>query len=260
MTLIIQARGKGWRRDLPDHRDYLYTAPVATLQALPQSVDLRAQCPPIYDQSQLGSCVANAIAAALEFDQMHQQLPLQFVPSRLFIYFNARKIEHTIYSDSGVMIRDGIRTVVKQGACPESLWQYDITKYAVQPPQPCYENAVQHKALVYRRVLQNLNQMKAVLASGYPVVFGATLYESFEDAETMQSGDVPMPGMFESVLGGHCMLLVGYDDASQRFYLRNSWGAAFGSASAHPGYGTIPYAYLLSPDLAADFWMVQTVS
>jgi C1A family cysteine protease len=62
-----------------------------------------------------------------------------------------------------------------------------------------------------------------------------------------------MPGKDESVLGGHCVLAVGYDDATQLFKVRNSWGTSWGQA----GYFQIPYAYLTNADLADDFWVVD---
>src|SRR5438270_592149 len=100
----------GWIPDLPDQRDYLYSAPLAVQSALPPAMDLRAGCPAVYDQGQLGSCTANAIAGALEFDQLKQQLQ-DYLPSRLFIYYNERVIEGTVDSDSGAMIRDGMKSV-----------------------------------------------------------------------------------------------------------------------------------------------------
>jgi hypothetical protein len=48
----------GWLPDLPDHRDHLYAAPVERIGAIPAKVDLRAQCPPVYDQGQPRSCTA----------------------------------------------------------------------------------------------------------------------------------------------------------------------------------------------------------
>src|SRR5215469_10984354 len=85
--------GYGWHPDLPDHRDFMYAVPaVVAAAALPAKVDLRPQCPPVYDQGQLGSCTANAIAGAIEFDQKKQSLP-DFIPSRLFIYYNERAME-----------------------------------------------------------------------------------------------------------------------------------------------------------------------
>src|SRR4030095_2793109 len=118
---IRKIKRYGWIPDIPDQRDFLYAAPPAFLRALPPKVDLRKKCPPVYDQGQLGSCTANAIAGAIEFDQMKEQLPQIFLPSRLFIYYNERVIEGTVDSDSGAMLRDGIKTVAKQGACPEPM-------------------------------------------------------------------------------------------------------------------------------------------
>ncbi|HEY6883889.1 MAG TPA: hypothetical protein VI278_07620 [Nitrososphaeraceae archaeon] len=63
----------GWVADLPDHRDHIYSAPMQVVTSLPPKVDLTQQCPSVYDQGELGSCTANAIAAALEFDLMKEK-------------------------------------------------------------------------------------------------------------------------------------------------------------------------------------------
>ncbi|MGE1155538.1 C1 family peptidase [Pseudomonas kitaguniensis] len=246
----------GWIRDLPDHRDHLYAAPSAMLAALPPSVDLRPHCPPVYDQGQLGSCTANGIAGAIQFDRMKQKLTPLFEPSRLFIYYNERVIEHTVDSDSGAMIRTGIKSVGVQGDCPESEWPYDITKFTVKPPQKCYTDAKKYKAIQYQKVAQNLNQMKGCLAAGYPFVLGFSVYESLESKEVTKTGIVPMPASTEKMLGGHCVLAVGYDDAKQRFIIRNSWGETWGMK----GYGTLPYGYLMDENLASDFWTIRIVA
>jgi len=147
----------GWIPDLPDHRDHLYAAPPETLQTLPPSADLRPECSEIYDQGSLGSCTANAIAAAIEFDQMKQQLAQIFEPSRLFVYYNERELEGTVDSDAGAQIRDGIKSVGTQGVCSETEWPYDITKFTDKPPENCYRDAVQYRAVSYQSVVQNLN-------------------------------------------------------------------------------------------------------
>jgi C1A family cysteine protease len=253
--MATQSHGFGWVPDIPDQRDHLYAAPVASLAALPPSADLRAQCPPVYDQGQLGSCTANSIAGAIQFDQMKQNLPNPFTPSRLFIYYNERVMEHTAESDSGAQIRDGIKSVNKQGACPETEWPYDISKFTNKPDDQCYTAAQAHRAVSYTRLVQSLNQMKGCLASGYPFVFGFTVYESFEGPDVAQSGHCPMPGATEQVLGGHAVMAVGYDDANGWFIVRNSWGDGWGMQ----GYFTLPYAYLLDSNLATDFWTIRLV-
>lgn len=244
----------GWKPDLPDQRDHFYAVPPSVLMVLPASVDLRPDCCPVMDQSSLGSCTSNAIAAALEFDQKKQGLT-ESRPSRLFIYYNERSMEGTVSSDSGAMIRDGIKSVNRQGTCPESMWPYDISQFTIKPPVLCYQTALQHRAVSYQRVTRSLAQMKGCLAAGYPFVLGFTVYESFESDQVAQTGIVPMPSHNEQVLGGHAVLCVGYDDAQQRFYVQNSWGINWGIE----GFFTMPYAYLLSSKLSGDFWTIRTV-
>ena len=246
----------GWIPDLPDHRDYLYAAPMEVLRKLPAKVDLRPRCPKVYDQGQLGSCTANAIAGAIEFDLMKQKAKKVFTPSRLFIYYNERVIEGTVDSDSGAMIRDGVKSVSKQGDCPEPEWPYAIEKFRDKPSRKCYRDAVKHKAVSYQRLIPAANQLKGCLASGYPFVFGIAVYESFESARVARTGVAPMPGPNEREIGGHAILAVGYDDQQQRFIVRNSWGARWGMK----GYFTLPYAYATNPNLADDFWTIRVVS
>lgn len=258
-----QIRRLGWKPDHPDHRDALFAVPH-TMAAPPAHVDLRPQCPPVYDQGQLGSCTANAIAGAIEFDQKKQAVP-EFIPSRLFIYYNERVKEHSVLVDAGAQIRDGMQSVAKIGVCPESMWPYDDThpandgdpcptcKFAVKPDAACYVEAAKHKIASYSRLTQSLSIMKACLASGYPFVFGFTCYDNLP----FQSSDgvIPLPGPNNSVIGGHAVVAVGYDDASNLFTIRNSWGNAWGKS----GYGFMPYSYLLQAQLSQDFWTVRSV-
>lgn len=246
----------GWIHDIPDRRDHLYAAPRAALAELPPKVDLRQNCPPVYDQGDLGSCTANGIAGAIQYDRMKQKLNPNFIPSRLFIYYNERVIEHTVNSDSGAQVRDGIKVVAKEGDCPETEWPYDITKFADKPSAKCFKDALKYKAVQYQRVVQNLNQMKGCLASGYPFVYGFTVYESFESQAVANTGIVPMPASSEAVVGGHCVLAVGYDDSEQRFIARNSWGSTWGMQ----GYFTVPYAYLSDSSLSSDFWTIRVIA
>ena len=244
----------GWIPDLPDKRDFLYLAPPDVTGELPPRADLRAHCPAIYDQGQLGSCTAQAIAGAIEFDQMKEGLHA-FIPSRLFIYYNERAREGTVEVDSGGMLRDGIKSVAAQGACPESEWPYDIACFADEPTERCYEDGLKHRAVEYRRLSRDLDQLRGCLASGYPFTFGFTVYESFETVEVARSGVAPLPEPGEAAVGGHAVLAVGYDDASARFVVRNSWGDRWGMA----GCFTMPYEYAQTRGLSADFWTIRLV-
>jgi C1A family cysteine protease len=218
-------------------------------------VDLRPNCPPILDQGNLGSCTANAIASAHQFDQMKQQAAKIIAPSRLYIYYNERMIESTIPWDSGATIRDGVKVINKYGVCPESQWPYDIAKFKRKPLRACYIEGAKHQAVTYQRLTPIVDQLRGCLADGYPFVFGFSVYESFETAAVTKTGIVPMPGPTERMLGGHAVMAVGYDDGTSRFIVKNSWGTGWGMQ----GYFTMPYDYLTNPKLAADFWTIHQV-
>jgi len=254
MTRPRKIRRYGWIPDVPDQRDHLYAAPPEFLEALPPSTDLRRRCPAVYNQGQLGSCTAQAIAGAVEFDRIKQKLP-DFVPSRLFIYYNERVIEGTVRSDSGAMIRDGIKSVASEGVCPEPEWPYVIKKFATRPSARAYKDALLDRAISYQSLVQDMNQMKGCLASGFPFIFGFTVYQSFESPAVARTGHAPMPGWSERPIGGHAVMAVGYDDANQWFLCRNSWGASWGMR----GYFTLPFSYLIQPGLSDDFWTIRLV-
>jgi len=246
----------GWRPDLPDHRDHLFSTVFIRASApLPQIVDLRSECPAVVDQMALGSCTANAITAAVEFLDIKDKIP-ELALSRLFLYYNERAAEGTINYDSGASLRDGIKVLADQGVCQESLWPYDINKFTSKPSDECYQAAQAHKAIVYQR-LTTLNDMRACLAAGFPLVFGITVYESFESDQVAKSGIVPMPSKSERSLGGHALLAVGYNDQFSTILVRNSWGPNWGIN----GYFTLPYQYISNNNLADDFWTIRkTVS
>jgi C1A family cysteine protease len=254
MSQIRTVSKYGWQRDLPDYRDHVYAKvarPSGAAYVPPKRVDLRSKCPAVYDQGQLGSCTGNAIAGAIEFQL--KKVGTDFAPSRLFVYYNERVIEGTVSSDSGAQIRDGIKAVNTLGVCPETEWPYDVTKFTDKPTTNCYTDALKNVVSSYSNLQQSLANMKDCLAFGLPFVFGFTVYSSFESEAVAKSGHLKLPTSSETVVGGHAVLAVGYDDAKQYFIVRNSWGVDWGLK----GYFTIPYTYLTNPNLASDFWAIK---
>jgi C1A family cysteine protease len=241
-------RGYGWIPDVPDERDFLYSAPLETVNRLPASVSLQSRCPPVYDQGRLGSCTANAIAAAIEYSHKPR-----FTPSRLFIYYNERVIEGTVDSDPGAQLRDGIKSVAIKGVCPETDCPYHIADFKRKPSAKAYADAAKTKATQYLRISQDLVQMKGCLASGFPFVFGFTVYEYFESTQVAKTGIVRLPTSSDKMIGGHAVMAIGYNDKTQTFRVRNSWGPQWGQR----GYFTMPYAYLMSRHLSSDFWTIR---
>lgn len=256
-----QVKGYGWRPDLPDHRDLKLAPPTFSPAALPQSVDLRSGCPPVYDQGNLGSCTANAIGAAIQYLLLRDVSLPDFMPSRLFIYYNERVEEGDVDQDNGAQIRDGIKTVAKLGTTSEEDWPYDVARFAVKPSDQAFMNALTfnaftQKSVKYERVTQDLTHLKACLASGFPFVFGFSVFEGFESEEVAKTGDLYLPKPQEKPVGGHAVMAVGYDDNIEQFLVRNSWGADWGNR----GYFWMPYSYMTNPGLADDFWKISLVA
>jgi C1A family cysteine protease len=222
------------------------SAPVKPKTPLPSSVDLRHKMPPVYDQQTIGSCVANALVAAYEY------LTPGFMGSRLFLYYNERKMENDVNEDAGAIASDGIKALEHLGICAETEWPYDITKFAVAPPAHCYTDALKHKVVKAHNVHPDLTSLKQTLASQFPVVVGIQVYESFESDTVAKTGIVPMPSSDEKCLGGHEILLIGYQDDKQQWICRNSWSGSWGDQ----GYFYLPYAYLLDSNLSSDFWII----
>jgi C1A family cysteine protease len=242
-------RKYGWRPDKPDFRDH-----ICRLEAKPgvsKTIDLRTtgHLPPVYDQGQLGSCTGNGVGACVEYG-LKAQGKHDFVPSRLFIYYNERVIENTVDQDAGAEIRDGIKVVANIGAPPEELWPYDISKFTDRPTDAVYAEAKKSIIKQYSRVPVKLANIVNVLTHNIPVVFGCTLYDSFESDSVAQTGMVPMPKVDEGMVGGHCMVIVGSNDT--HFIVRNSWGSGWGDG----GYCYMPHGYLTDQGLADDFWAI----
>lgn len=258
--MTISPKTFGWRPDKPDHRDHKFTlSKLAPVQSVYLSDKYKVGLP--YDQGNLGSCTANALAFAAQFDLMNKDVQgkttSSFTPSRLFIYYFERLIENTIPIDAGAEIRDGIKVLATYGVPSEDLWSYTISNFAVAPPIAAITYGKKLTAITYQSV-DNTNKQLIInaLIQGLPVVFGVTVYESFLSDIVAQTGIVPYPGPSESVAGGHAMVIVGYHATDDSFIVRNSWGTTWGQE----GYCRIPAAYLTNEDLATDFWVVYSLS
>ncbi len=248
----------GWKKDLQDtDTDDLFLKLTVSDNFFPKQKFL-TNLPPVYDQGHLGSCTANALSGAFEYEQIQQNLE-DFVPSRLFIYYNERNIEGNVTDDSGAILSDGIKVLSTLGVCPETLWPYDIIKFSEKPYSDSYLIAKDHQVLASKKVPLNLNWFKKTLNMGYPIVFGFTVFESFESPETTTSGVMSFPEKKEKSLGGHAVFCFGYDDTMKSsdgkwtgfLKLRNSWGENWGDK----GNFYMPYAYLRT-NFVADAWII----
>lgn len=252
-------KGYGWVPDLPDANDKQFDKKLhLTTKALPPpTYDLRKAyaLPAAYDQGNLGSCTGNGVGFCWQFTLLREKKPAP-LPSRLFIYYMERVIEGTVNQDSGAQIRDGLKAVSKYGCCDEKIWPYVVSRFKNKPSAAAFTSAATHEATQFLSVNQDLNSMLSCLASGFPIVFGFTVYSSFESDAVAKSGILGMPKANEEVEGGHCVSLVGYDKAKKLFLVRNSWGTDWGQ----DGYFWMPFDYVLDSNLADDFWTIRMVA
>ena len=251
-------RKYGWHRSqkLSAHPRYEIPAHHRIAANLPASVDLTPECPAVYDQGSLGSCTANALAGLFQFLLMKEGKP-SFVPSRLMIYWGERAIEGTKDQDAGANGDDGVTFLQTKGVCHESTWPYDPDKFTQMPPKAAWTEATLHK-LAEPVSFDNTKvlEVKSCLARGYPIAFGFIAYPDLESESVANTGLLPMPTFKEQPIGGHEVLLVGYDDATKLFKVRNSWGPGWG---LH-GYFLMPYDYITEPNLASDFRSAKLAS
>ncbi len=273
------SRKMGWLPDYPDFRDYTVehasVAPQLVKLAmvksgdasLPATLDLRSWCPPIENQGELGSCTANAGVGLVEYFE-RRAFGKYLDASRLFLYKTTRNLLH-LTGDTGAYLRSTLGALALFGVPPEEYWPYNIEQFDVEPNAFCYSFAQSFRALKYIRIdppgiakKELLNQLKKYLAQGFPVIFGFTVYHSIEQAE--KDGKIPYPLAGESVIGGHAVMAVGYDNklkipnrnangtqTTGALLIRNSWGTDWGM----DGYGWLPYEYVLR-GLAEDWWTI----
>ena len=255
------------KRQKQDERDYKLQ--LVKVEDLPNKIDLRKDCPQVFNQGDVGSCTAQAgVAARMMLDDINTVL------SRLYLYYKEREMNGDIKEDSGATMRDVCKALNKYGVCEETIWPYDVKKYADTPPIEASLKAEQYKIKSYKS-LRGTPAIKEYLAVyKKPVLIGMDVYDSFESYSVAKNGKVPMPNKFESYLGGHAILIVGYDDAlkvakkrgffawlfgrkekmvdSGCFICRNSWGADWGD----DGYFYLPYDYV-NQGLAYDAWVIE---
>jgi len=217
---------------------------------LPGSVDQRAQQAPVYDQGDLGSCTAFSMGKGMR-EYMQRKNGEKLVPlSALWLYYEERVLMGTVNEDSGANMIDGINVLRDQGNAVETAWPYATAQFKVKAPAAAYEGAAAHK-IASATELAELADIKVALANGQPVVFGFMVYSSFQ--RIGKNGVMPMPKPNESILGGHAVHAVGYDDAKQALIVRNSWGKGWGDQ----GYFYMPYTFAADKEKAMEWWTAE---
>ena len=256
MSVSNKPANTGYKYVKPNPKAPSYT-PSQKSKQLPPRVDLRPFMTPVEDQRQTNSCTANAVAGAYEYLVKKIRQKGTYDVSRLFIYYNGRWYAgQQDRADVGSVIQYAVDSLKKYGACAEKVWDFDEKKVTVKPDPKAYQQASRFKVKDCASVELKLDVWKNCLAEGHPIIFGTTLFDSFDECNK-RKGVVGMPTPADAGRGEHgrhAMLCVGYSDAEQLFIVRNSWGDKWGDK----GYCYMPYNYLMNPKLTFDAWMIET--
>lgn len=280
----------GWRRDLPDFRDYTVEhnqlserlklmgnqEPVKEIlkktgvtkrktTKIPAKVDLRKWCSPIEHQGNIGSCTAQSGVGILEYFEKRSFGKI-IDASRLFLYKTTRNLMKET-GDCGGFLRYTMGAMALFGLPPEEYWPYDEDQFDEEPPAFCYSYAQNYQSLQYYRHDPSetprktiLESVKTHLAAGLPVMFGFTVYSSYVQAD--KNGMIPYPTKGERIAGGHAIVAVGYDD---KLKIKNenpggpeTIGAilirnSWGKEWGEQGYGWLPYEFVLK-GVADEWW------
>lgn len=214
-------------------------------------IDLRPNCSPVENQSDIGSCVGNAIVGDLEYLEKQEGLPFVDL-SRMFVYYNARLETNSTSTDSGSVISLAMGTLKKMGVCPETTYPYDTSKVFMRPTWEAYREAFAHTIIECYMIGTTGDQhhldIKAALQARHPVVFGTPVWNEIFNVSS--DGKLPMPNTSTQPIGGHALLIVGADFTQRYYIVRNSWGTGWGDL----GYCYVPFDYLDAAG-AGDFWV-----
>jgi hypothetical protein len=224
-------------------------------EALGRIIDMRPEMPPVENQLEVGSCTANAVVGALEYARAKEQLK-HIELSRLFVYYNARKLHDTTQEDSGCAIQMALAALMVDGVCEERMWPYDAALVKEKPTNAALMNATKYEAIEFARVDFPDNVFQALL-KGLPVIFSTFLPDiCYEAAWAGQPAPVLKECKQDMMGGCHAMLLVGYNMDTRHFIVRNSWGPEFGDG----GYFLVPFETLHAYSIKEHFWVIGKLS
>lgn len=261
--LSPSGRKYAYKPDSKDVRDLVVAEHVPIPTKLPPAFSLADFLGAVKDQGQLGSCTGNAYAGIREFlAKKYQKEDVKLSP--LYIYYREREYENSVSEDSGAEPRDGCRTLVNFGVCTEEHDPYLIENFTQKPTEQMDEEAADFKIGAYHRA-RSVDEIKTGLASGYCPSIGFDVFESFEDTDTAQTGELKFPADGEQPIGGHEVYAFGYDDnhscldgSTGALQIRNSWGEGWGVSMTPDGVRGnfwMPYTYV--DQHVSDIWFIH---
>jgi Papain family cysteine protease len=198
---------------------------------LSKLVDLSDKLPTPGNQGRQQSCVGWATGYALKAyqEKLETNTLLNFSPSFIYNQINNGR-------DGGSSMIDALNILSQQGICTNDEMPYNDKDYLTKPTEAQKSKAKKYKIDFWRRV--NIKEVKAQINAGYPVVIAAAIDEGFGKINLFDSKSI-WKQQLGNKLGGHAMVVIGYNDDNKAFKIINSWGTSWGAN----GYGWIDYTY-----------------
>ncbi len=260
----------GYYPDTKDPRDRIFIPwhPrwYGSWLTLPRMVDLSQFMPQVLDQGALGTCVVNSVALAYRFTVSKDNRKNDFIPSRLFLFFNTKYHVMNEYPDgeSGSFTRACCQSLRKYGCCSEQTYPYNTSLVSCEPPVYAYIEAKKHRVSYYV-VPQTKYDIYAALSQGHPVMVSISFinaeYDAMGDNHAFPYLNYPDEvdmytiehSRHEDEVGHHAICVVGYDKKTDVVKFQNSYGKEWG----YKGCFYAPVEYLLHPKLTRDLWIFR---
>lgn len=209
--------------------------------------------PEIVDQGNIESCVPTCISTIYYYLTMKQSNHINFRISRLYLYYQVRKL-YDIGTDDGSTIKDCINILHKDGIVPEFLYPYITSKVFNNPSEFLDRYSRFCKCLGFKNISRKVIKQK--LLQDHPVLCGIKLFDSVYSDEVKNTGIIKFSDEYDKILGGHCIILIGFDDDKKHYKFINSWGTNWGDK----GFGYLPYEYIKNDKLSNEFYIIKKIS
>lgn len=238
IALQSQAQNQGTGLLFLDESEYkkIPLASTAMMGTLPASKDLSAWFPAAGNQGNQTSCVAWAVCYGLKsyqeaVEKKRRPAEASQVYSPSYIY-NQIKLQGC--NTGGSYIHRALDLLKAEGVLTLQQFPYDPFSCNRIPDGSEKSRARPNAIAEWRTVpLDTDADVKSHIASGFPVVIGMMVDEGFQRLR----GSTIYTAPSGAELGGHAMVVTGYDDSRQAFKVLNSWGTGWGEN----GFGWISY-------------------
>ena len=241
-----------WKKDIIDKRDIIFIIKTKK-KKLSRTFSLKKKMPSVLDQGKLGCSNVCVIVNNIYYLDIKNRIKNPELKSRLFIHYNTKNYDKLFQEKCYYTLRNMIKSINKYGICYEKDWEYNLNNIRIRPNDKCYTDAKFQKRIKYKRINKNINDIKNILFSGFPVIFGFDIYINIHNTNLIKKGVIPIPKMKSNRIGGHSVLIIGWRDDLRLFGVQNSFGNVWGNN----GFGWISYDYICNPNIKCDLWVLE---